>query len=208
MAGTGPGQTGGRVVRTADGILLHSHPELRIADSVTGEYRFDDIRPDDVVVDIGAHIGGFCIRAARFSCRVTAVEPVTVRELRSNIALNRAKVAVIEGALGDGKPGPITWGRESRVCRTFRLRDIADVAGGCDFLKCDCEGGEWSIDPADLSGVRRIEMELHTPPISGLVNPRLLEYIGARYRFCVDRKAVHAAMGVLGVLHAERREGL
>jgi FkbM family methyltransferase len=195
------------VVRTADGILLHNHPELRIADSVTDEYRFDDIRPDDAVVDIGAHIGGFCIRAARYSSCVTAVEPVTFPELRLNIALNRAKVAVIEGALGDGKPRTVRWGRESRVCRTLRFRDIVDVAGGCDFLKCDCEGGEWSIDPADLSSVRRIEMEMHTPPISGPVNPRLLEYIGARYRFCIDRKTVHDAMGILGVLHAERREG-
>ncbi len=206
ITGIGPGGTCRRVARTGDGIFLQDHPELRIADSVTGEYRYADIRPDDLVVDIGAHIGGFCIRAARVARKVIAVEPVMVRELRFNIALNHANVSVVEGALGDGKPKMVTWGNESRTCRTFRFRDIVDIPGGCDFLKCDCEGGEWSIDPADLSGVRRIEMELHTPPISGPVNPGLLEYIAARYRFSIDRKAVHAELGVFGILHAERKE--
>ncbi len=206
MPGIGTGQAVRRVVRTADGIFLYDHPELRIADTVTDEYRFGDIRPNDAVVDIGAHIGGFCIRAARLSRRVSAVEPVMIPELRANIALNHADVSVIEGALGDGKPVQVTWGKETRVCRTFPLRDIVEIAGGCDFLKCDCEGAEWSIDPLDLAGIRRIEMELHIPPISGPVNPGLLEYIAAGYRFSIDRKEVHAEMGVLGILHAERKE--
>ncbi len=49
--------------------------------SVT-EYRFEDIRPGDRVLDIGANVGAFCIRAARLGGRVTAVEPVTADLLR------------------------------------------------------------------------------------------------------------------------------
>ena len=31
------------------------------------EYRFDDLTPHDRVIDIGANVGAFCIRASRYS---------------------------------------------------------------------------------------------------------------------------------------------
>ena len=68
------------------------------------EYRFDDIRPGDRVLDIGANVGGFCIRAARIGGQVTAVEPVTTAPLLENIRANNVSVQVIAGALGNGKP--------------------------------------------------------------------------------------------------------
>jgi ribosomal protein L11 methylase PrmA len=68
------------------------------------EYRFDDMRPDDRVIDIGANVGAFCIRASRCSPSIVAVEPVTASLLRQNIQLNGVPVRVIEGALGDGYP--------------------------------------------------------------------------------------------------------
>jgi hypothetical protein len=168
------------------------------------EYRFNDICPDDIVVDIGANVGAFCIRAARRSSRVTAVEPVTATLLRDNIRANGVFVQVIDGALGDGKPTVICWDEQRAETPTYTLRMILDRAGGCDFLKCDCEGAEWLINPSELAGVRRIEMELHQPPIGGRVNPALLDYIGKHYDFDIDRKPVHAALGVMGVLHAVR----
>ena len=73
------------------------------------EYRFTDIRPEDIVVDIGANIGAFCIRAAWTARQVTAVEPVTYAQLRENIRLNRVSVRILEGALGNGKPADICW---------------------------------------------------------------------------------------------------
>ncbi|HMV50520.1 MAG TPA: hypothetical protein PKD31_22460, partial [Blastocatellia bacterium] len=74
--------------------------------------------------------------------------------------------------------------------------------GGCDFLKCDCEGAEWQIDPDDLAGIRRIEMELHQPPIGGPPNPNLLRSIGELYAFSIDRIPVHGPLGQMGILHA------
>jgi SAM-dependent methyltransferase len=168
------------------------------------EYRFDDIRPGDRVVDIGANVGGFCIRAAHRGGRVTAVEPVTVDPLRENIRRNRVSVQVIAGALGDGNPAEICWDGCRVTVPTFPLRTIFLLAGGCDFLKCDCEGAEWLIHPDDLRTVRRIEMELHLPPISGPPNPALLDYIGRRFTFSIDRKPCHDILGVMGILHAER----
>jgi hypothetical protein len=168
------------------------------------EYRFDDLYPTDRVIDIGANVGAFCIRASRFSHHVVAVEPLTATLLRKNIHLNGVSVQVIDGALGDGKSKTIWWDDNNVFTQTYALRNIIEMAGGCDFLKCDCEGAEWSIAPEDLDGVRHIEMELHLPPISGPPNPALLDYISRHYHFEIERKPVHAALGVMGVLHAER----
>jgi FkbM family methyltransferase len=170
------------------------------------EYRFDDIHPDDHVIDIGANVGAFCIRAYRVSQYIVAVEPVTASLLRQNIQLNGVPVRVIEGALGDGNPQKVTWDDCEVISPTYTLRKIIEMAGCCDFLKCDCEGAEWQIAPEDLNGIRHIEMELHIPPISGPPNPALLDYIDRHYHFGIERKPVHAALGVMGVLHAERKE--
>ncbi len=184
-------------------FLLEDAPFRQITD--VSEYRFDDICHEDVVVDIGANIGSFCIRAARISGNVTAVEPVTTALLKNNIRANGVSVQVIDGALGDGKPAEICWDDCHVFTPTYTLRQILKLAGGCDFLKCDCEGAEWLINPPELAGVRRIEMELHQPPIGGRPNPVLLDYIGKHYDFEIDRKPVHAALGLMGVLHAVRR---
>jgi len=168
------------------------------------EYRFDDLCPMDRVIDIGANVGAFCIRASHYSQHVVAVEPLTATLLRENIRLNGVTVEVIEGALGDGGKKTIWWDDNNIITQTYPLRNIIEMAGGCDFLKCDCEGAEWSIKPEDLGGVRRIEMELHLPPISGPPNPALLDYISRHYHFEIERKPVHAVLGVMGVLHAER----
>jgi len=171
-----------------------------------GEYRYDDIRPTDFVVDIGANVGAFCIRAARYSGHVTAVEPIATDILQENIRLNGACVKVIGGALGDGNPTEISWdGCRARV-PTYTLRQIIGMAGGCDFLKCDCEGAEWLIRPEDLAGIRRIEMELHLPPIGGRPNQALLDSIGRNYDFEIERIPGHEVMGVMGILHAIHRD--
>ncbi|HII97935.1 MAG TPA: FkbM family methyltransferase, partial [Methanoregula sp.] len=73
------------------------------------EYRFSDIGEDDRVLDIGANAGAFCIRAARLSRAVTAVEPVTSAILARNIRANGASVQVIEAGLGDGRPAVCRW---------------------------------------------------------------------------------------------------
>ncbi|HNX16943.1 MAG TPA: FkbM family methyltransferase [Methanoregula sp.] len=169
------------------------------------EYRFSDIRPDDRVLDIGANVGAFCLRAARLSHHVTAVEPVAADILEENVRLNHADVKIIRGALGNGIPAEICWDECRCLSPTYTLHDLIRLAGGCDFLKCDCEGAEWLIHPRDLDGIRRIEMELHIPPISGPPDMALLDYIGDRYTFTIDRSPVYSTLGVMGILHATRK---
>ncbi len=168
------------------------------------EYRFSDIRKDDIVVDIGANVGAFCIRASYYSDFVFAVEPLTHEILQKNIKLNGVSITVMDCALGSGNVEGIIWDGVSRNMQTVSLKSIIGMTGGCDFLKCDCEGAEWLIDPHDLGPIRRIEMELHLPPISGPPNPRFLDYISHNYNFQVDYMPSQAPLGLLGYLHATR----
>ncbi len=190
---------------TEDGVqfLIHTTSCRQIFE--VPEYHFADIGKDDRVLDIGANAGAFCIRAARMSHAVTAVEPVTAAVLADNIRANEASVRVIEAGLGDGRPAVCRWDDESTLVPTYSLATLVEIADGCDFLKCDCEGAEWTIRPPDLDGIRRIEMELHLPPISGQPDMALLDYIDRYYDYEIERKPCHNVLGVMGVLHAERR---
>jgi FkbM family methyltransferase len=193
-------------IQTADNVkfLAVATPFRQITE--VPDYRFDDIEKDDIVIDIGANVGAFCIRAARHSAHVVAVEPVTTGLLRENCRLNRVPVRIIEGALGDGKPHEITWDDARIMAPTFPLKKIIAMAGGCDFLKCDCEGAEWQINPQDLAGIRRIEMELHLPPICASPDMTLLDHISRHFEFAIDRVPCHSPLGLLGYLHATRRD--
>lgn len=192
------------VITSEDGIrfLVRKTPYRQIFD--VPEYRFLDIRPDDHVLDIGANAGAFCLRAARQARSVTAVEPVTASILSDNLKANNAMVRVIEAGLGDGTPAVCTWDDESVRVPTHTLGTLIRMAGGCDFLKCDCEGSEWGIRPSELGGIRRIEMELHLPPICEPPDMTLLDYISDNFDFEIERKPCHNVLGVMGVLHAER----
>lgn len=195
------------LLTTDDGLTFRQMPPEADAIYLVGEYRFDDIRRDEIVIDIGANVGGFCIRAAQLSDHVLAVEPVLAEVLRENIARNRLNVTVAEGALGTGERTRITWGGRTVEVTTRPLSDYISMAGGCDFLKCDCEGAEWTLRPSDLDGIRRIEMELHMPPIGGPVNRALLDYIGRHYEFEIERTPISGTQGVMGILHATRKSG-
>ncbi|MCK9277869.1 MAG: FkbM family methyltransferase, partial [Methanoculleus sp.] len=94
--GSGPGYP--PLVTTYDGVAFRRMPEGADAVYVVGEYHIDDIRPEDIVLDIGANVGAFCIRAARRSRRVLAVEPVLTEALQENIRTNDANVTVVSGA--------------------------------------------------------------------------------------------------------------
>jgi FkbM family methyltransferase len=192
----------GSLYASRDGVkfINESSPFRQIHE--VPEYWMQDIRRDDRVLDLGANVGAFCIRAARQSRHVAAFEPLTAVLLNRNIRLNNARVRVFEAALGDGNPATVCWDTCRRHVRTLPLHELICCSGGCDFLKCDCEGAEWMIAPDDLAGIRRIEMELHQPPIGPKPNPGLLSFICDTYEFVIDRTPVWAPHGQMGVLHA------
>jgi len=128
------------------------------------EYNFNDLKSTDIVLDIGANIGAFSLKIASKVKHVYAVEPIMTNRLIKNIELNNIKnITVLNCALGDGNIVDLNWMRTyKRKLKSNTLTELIQMSGNhIDFLKCDCEGGEWSIKPEELSGIRRIEAEIH-----------------------------------------------
>ena len=126
------------------------------------DYRVDDIRKTDHVLDIGALSGAFSIRIADMVRHCYAVEPLSTETVNQNIMLNNINnITVLEYGLGNGDT-QLKYGHRTKLVKCLSLSELIVLCGGhIDFLKCDCEGGEWSIQPEELQGIRRVEMEVH-----------------------------------------------
>lgn len=131
---------------------------VTIEQSLT-DYKFDDLRQTDNVLDIGACIGGFALNINKRVNHVYAVEPLFTDSLRRNVALNNTNnVTIMEYALGDN----ILWGNTSKKVNGLSLKEIIEnCKNHIDFIKIDCEGGEWSIKSSELYNIRRLEIEIH-----------------------------------------------
>jgi FkbM family methyltransferase len=188
---------------TKDGNRYYMSKLVDSVRQVQEDYVFDDIREDDIVIDIGACIGGFSIPASRKAKYVHAVEPMTAEMLRDNIRLNNIEnIDVLEIALGDGGERRIEWLGASKTMRTKTLTEIKKICGGCDFLKIDCEGSEWNIYPAELAGIRRIEMEVHKVGFPFSVMEDRLTSAGFRYQV---RRQPDGHIG-LWLIHATNKQ--
>ena len=150
-----------------------------------------EISTADVVVDIGAHIGVFSVFASRLASkgRVYSVEPVPEnfemlkRNLIANgmdrvVALNLAvsdKRGVTDLFICGGNTGGnsllSTFGGNAVTSRisvnTVSLSDMMseNAISEIDFLKMDCEGGEYAImyscPDRVVSSIKKISMEYH-----------------------------------------------
>ncbi len=159
--------------------------------------------------DVGAHIGAVTLALLLDNpeLRVTAIEPVpdNVTLLRVNLAQNGVedRCEVIEAAVGGGKSTTIRYGytgsenathhayignsgivypeapemphQEAQV-PVISLKDL----GPLDFVKIDCEGGEWGfLRGVALKGVARIHGEAH--PVLGHRAPDMATHLAATH---------------------------
>jgi len=146
-----------------NGFEFIINDQLEAINNVCTEYIFSDIKETDIVLDIGANIGAFTIFSSKKAKHVFAVEPLFVDIINKNLSKNNIKnVTVLETALGNYERKNIQYADRSKSVDLIPLGEIIKKCGGhVDFLKCDSEGGEWSIKPEELKGIRRIEMEIH-----------------------------------------------
>lgn len=159
---------------------------------LTRSYAFPgfEIRTNDIVFDIGAHIGLFTVYAARCARlgRVYAFEPVpeNFSLLEKNITLNNLEnVSLIQKAIGgtNGIRDFILYSGKNTAAHSFAYSNITRdnfmkvIATTLDsfvteqnisaihFLKLDCEGAEYEILPSlskkTLYMIEKIGMEYH-----------------------------------------------
>ncbi len=176
---------------------------INTATQAQKDYIFDDINKSDIVIDIGAGIGGFSIPASKKAKYVYAVEPLTSGILRENIFLNNRKnIDVLDMALGDGKTQRIEWSGKHRIVKTKTLSEIKNICGGCDFLKVDCEGYEWTMESEELRGIRAIEMEVHKIGFPLSIMEERLKKAGFSYRI---ENQPEGSIG-LWIIHARKED--
>ena len=149
---------------SVDDYKYHVTDQIVSIQRVKGNPWFDNMRPDDICVDIGANIGAITIPLAKACKQVYAVEPIFYQELTDNVVLNDLfNVVVMPFGLGKDKEISMyefSSGKRMTVGMSFKA--IKEFVGRqIDFLKIDCEGCEWGINPIELEGIRELRIEFH-----------------------------------------------
>lgn len=198
-----------------DNVILHSPNEVDLGflfheiwlDGVYNRKGYE-VRPGDVVIDIGANIGTFAIYAATRAegVKVYAYEPFpeNFTYLRRNLSDSRLNnIIVHQCAVAGGHEQRMlqvanAWilnslaekdaalagkGAVSVDCVT--LAEIVEEAERCDLLKIDCEGSEYEIfysTPDETLGrIKRIVGEYHEGSgAPAKTGKALCEYLRAR----------------------------
>lgn len=201
------------VFRMRDGssITCPNVPGARLAvyeHFVEDTYRLDELtaglRPDFVVLDVGAQVGAFAVALARHSsaAHVHAFEasPETARWAGRNVDANdlgdRITVHSValadhvgtlafadsgEGSVHNGLTNPDGSARTIEVpCTTFDGA-VAAAGGRVDVLKMDAEGAEYdtilSSPRESWADVQRVVMEYH--PVSGHSWDELVDFFAS-----------------------------
>lgn len=124
---------------------------------------FYNLKSDDIVLDIGANIGAIALPAAMIAKKVWAVEPLYGDELRAGIKLNGFNnVNVIDYALGkDHTTVKLAFSEKEAFCECVSFAKLLEITGEVTWIKIDCEGAEWALEPVWLTDIPEIRIEFH-----------------------------------------------
>jgi FkbM family methyltransferase len=194
---TKPADDGPTRYRMRNGVVLNTRRnrmDLHMIDEIWAFRKYDyfgfEVRPGDVVVDVGANIGSFALYAAteRRAMRVIALEPhpANFAVLEANVTENGARNvecsrSAVAGTAGTallevtphnsgGHHLTATSGARTVEVPCTTLDDIVDEQRieTIDYLKLDCEGSEYDILASarddTIRRIRRISMEYHPVP--------------------------------------------
>jgi len=150
------------------------------------------VRPGQVVLDLGAHVGLYSLTAAAVGCRVAAVEasPRNAQLLSESARCNRFEMLqVVQAAVSDragtvefnvhGPYGHVYAPGSNMLGTKVRAATVEQILGEMglsrvDFIKMDVEGSEL----AALSGMSRLLAGPEAPPILYESNSHTLAFYG------------------------------
>lgn len=202
---------------------LFAEDAYRIADLTAG------LRPDLVVLDVGAQVGCVSTAIAQASPEATVhafeASPPTAEFLKRNISANgfddrvhghhialsdhHGTLRFASSTLGSGLNGMTSPEDPTNVvdvpCVTFG--DAVTIAGGrVDVVKMDVEGAEYPIvlesRPEDWSSVQRVVMEFHGVP--GRHWHELRDFLGAAGLVVTDAEFGSEGYGIFWANREER----
>ncbi len=172
------------------------------------DYDFSYLKPEDVVLNIGAGAGLYALLAASVCKHVYVIEPLFVDVLTKNIDSSKFKhkLTLLPYAFGkDGKTICEYRGRTREVESKSLQTILCELDPSPTFVKCDCEGCEFDgfLLCNDFKDVRFIEMEYHTNSKQELL--RLLSHL-TQHGFSVKlrEKLSVKEFKYIGIIHASR----
>jgi len=139
-------------------------------------FRLSCLPPGATVVDAGAFVGLYTLKASRYAKRVVALEPGERNYwyLESNIRLNRAEnvearqvaLSSRRGVFAFSQAGTVSALQDTgeQLVETTTLDDLVEGIGHVDLLKMDIEGTEYGVFAASYSAldeVDKITAEVH-----------------------------------------------
>jgi FkbM family methyltransferase len=184
---------------------------------------FLQVKPSDVVLDIGANIGVFSLYAAKCGASlVYSLEPLyqNTALISKNFKINKLKEPIIirkavsdTNGVSDFYLGDLdSHGRllendykteinNKKKVKTIKLTEIFaryDIKR-IDFLKIDCEGGEGniiqSLSGKDWSKISKISLEYHDD-VSTLSHQKIIELL-ERAHFKVQIQKIDKTLGYI-----------
>jgi len=184
-------------------------------------YRYGfEIKDNDVIIDVGAHIGLFALFSSQFckNGRIYCFEPVKENFdlLKSNLELNDIENVIVANMAVSSSTGTVTIylnedeaGHSMHVpsqkqiqVESFSLQDIFDSykLEKCDFLKIDCEGEEYeiinSLPTSYFDKIKKMCIEYHFVD----TKPHLLENMIKKLKmlsYTIDTRKILPSIGFL-----------
>lgn len=148
-----------------DGVRKPFITPMRECNSIT-------LRHPDVVVDIGAYVGTYAIRAARFpvkcvvayeptpeTCAVLSLTPLRNLEVRNAAVVDSGSEATFYISNGIGVTNSLVKKKNGRMI-TVPAVPYAAAVSGATIVKIDIEGGEYGL-PIVQPGLRAVIIDFH-----------------------------------------------